>query len=167
MISNIYYIIAGIAYSIFIMQFILSQFFGDFDVDTEADFSVSDIVSFKGLIHFCIGCFSYLSYQQYSNQYVNTIDWVIAIGAGVICVVVLYFVYKLFIRFNHIPTTEEGKALVGKHGKVIYVTETGASVKVFVNGENKTIKCENLTKNTLVSGQDVTIIKYQNNQFYI
>ena len=63
MISNIYYIIAGVAYSIFIMQFILSQFFGDFDVDTEADFSVSDIVSFKGLIHFCIGCFSYLSYQ--------------------------------------------------------------------------------------------------------
>ena len=51
--NNLYYILGGIAYGIFILQFIISWVAGEFDVDV--DFDVSDVVSFKGFIHFFMG----------------------------------------------------------------------------------------------------------------
>lgn len=49
--NNLYYILGGIAYGIFILQFIISWVAGEFDVDVDfdgdADFDVSDVVSFK------------------------------------------------------------------------------------------------------------------------
>lgn len=54
--SETYYLLAAISYGIFIVQFILSWFGGDTDLDVdldgELDMDVSDIVSFKGLVHF-------------------------------------------------------------------------------------------------------------------
>lgn len=54
--SEVYYLLAAISYGIFLVQFILSWFGGDTDLDVdldgELDMNVSDIVSFKGLIHF-------------------------------------------------------------------------------------------------------------------
>ena len=55
-----YYVLGIISYSIFIVQFILSNLgFGDTDIDIDldgdADFDVSDLLSFKGLIHFLMG----------------------------------------------------------------------------------------------------------------
>lgn len=51
--NNLYYILGGIAYGIFILQFIISWVAGEFDVDVDfdgdADFDVSDVVSFKDL----------------------------------------------------------------------------------------------------------------------
>lgn len=51
--SEVYYLLA--AYGIFLVQFILSWFGGDTDLDVdldgELDMNVSDIVSFKGLVH--------------------------------------------------------------------------------------------------------------------
>lgn len=53
--SETYYLLAAISYGIFIVQFILSWFGGDTDLDVdldgELDMDVSDIVSFKGLVH--------------------------------------------------------------------------------------------------------------------
>lgn len=53
--SNVYYLSAAISYGIFLVQFILSWFGGDTDLDVDLDGDVSDIVSFKGLIHFIMG----------------------------------------------------------------------------------------------------------------
>lgn len=57
--SETYYLLAAISYGIFIVQFILSWFGGDTDLDVdldgELDMDVSDIVSFKGLVHFVMG----------------------------------------------------------------------------------------------------------------
>lgn len=47
--NNLYYILGGIAYGIFILQFIISWVAGEFDVDFDADFDVSDVVSLKDL----------------------------------------------------------------------------------------------------------------------
>ena len=55
-----YYILGIISYSIFILQFILSNIgIGDSDIDIDcdgdSDFSINDLLSFKGLIHFAMG----------------------------------------------------------------------------------------------------------------
>jgi hypothetical protein len=51
--SDVYYIIGGVAYGIFILQFIISWVAGELDVDVDfdgdADFDIGDVVSFKGL----------------------------------------------------------------------------------------------------------------------
>ena len=53
--SNIFLIIAVVTTGIFVIQFILSIFFGDIDADTDVDADISSVVSFKGLTHFGIG----------------------------------------------------------------------------------------------------------------
>lgn len=55
--SEVYYLLAATSYGIFIVQFVLSWFGGDtdLDVDGEIDMNVGDIVSFKGFIHFLMG----------------------------------------------------------------------------------------------------------------
>lgn len=62
--SETYYLLAAISYGIFIVQFILSWFGGDTDLDVdldgELDMDVSDIVSFKGLVHFVMGVSGWL-----------------------------------------------------------------------------------------------------------
>lgn len=62
--SETYYLLAAISYGIFIVQFILSWFGGDTDLDVdldgELDMDVSDIVSFKGLVHFVMGASGWL-----------------------------------------------------------------------------------------------------------
>lgn len=55
-----YYILGAVSYGIFIVQFILSSFGFletdlDVDFDGNVDFNVSDLLSFKGLIHFAMG----------------------------------------------------------------------------------------------------------------
>ena len=53
--SNIFLIITVVTTGIFVIQFILSIFFGDIDADTDVDADISSVVSFKGLTHFGIG----------------------------------------------------------------------------------------------------------------
>ena len=50
--SNIFLIIAVVTTGIFVIQFILSIFFGDIDADVDVDADISSMVSFKGLTHF-------------------------------------------------------------------------------------------------------------------
>lgn len=49
--SDVYYIIGGVAYGIFILQFIISWVAGELDVDVDfdgdADFDIGDVVSFE------------------------------------------------------------------------------------------------------------------------
>ena len=48
-------IIALVTTGIFLIQFVLSIFFGDLDADVDVDTDISSVVSFKGLTHFGIG----------------------------------------------------------------------------------------------------------------
>lgn len=49
--SDVYYVVGGVAYGIFILQFIISWVAGELDVDFDgdADFDIGDVVSFKGI----------------------------------------------------------------------------------------------------------------------
>ena len=52
---TIFLIIALVTTGIFLIQFVLSIFFGDIDADVDVDADISSVVSFKGLTHFGIG----------------------------------------------------------------------------------------------------------------
>ena len=62
--SNIFLIIALITTGIFVIQFILSIFFGDIDTEIDVDADISSVVSFKGLTHFGIG-FGWLLFYRW------------------------------------------------------------------------------------------------------
>ena len=49
---TIFLIIALVTTGIFLIQFVLSIFFGDLDADVDVDTDISSVVSFKGLTHF-------------------------------------------------------------------------------------------------------------------
>ena len=63
--SNIFLIIALVTTGIFVVQFILSIFFGDFDADADIDTDIGSVVSFKGLTHFGIGFGWYMYLQRH------------------------------------------------------------------------------------------------------
>ncbi|MDR1672547.1 MAG: hypothetical protein LBS09_03660 [Bacteroidales bacterium] len=51
-----YEIVLVASSAVFLLMLVVSLFFGDMDLDVHADgFLMGDIVSFKGLIHFCVG----------------------------------------------------------------------------------------------------------------
>ena len=52
---TIFLIIALVTTGIFLIQFVLSIFFGDIDADVDVGADISSVVSFKGLTHFGIG----------------------------------------------------------------------------------------------------------------
>ena len=127
--SEYYYLIAAIAYGIFIVQFILSWFGGDTDLDVnldgDVDMDVGDIVSFKGLIHFLMGSFGWLSAREYFDGELFWWDYLIALACGVIFVIVLYYLYKLTMRLEHKPAEpKRGKDLIGASG-TIYLSQGG------------------------------------------
>lgn len=76
--SEVYYLLAAISYGIFLVQFILSWFGGDTDLDVdldgELDMNVSDIVSFKGLIHFIMGASGWLCVKQSVSHSVEEME---------------------------------------------------------------------------------------------
>lgn len=92
--NNLYYILGGIAYGIFILQFIISWVAGEFDVDVDfdgdADFDVSDVVSFKGFIHFLMGFGGWTSIKQLLGYEVTWIDWLIGFFIGLVFVCIIY-----------------------------------------------------------------------------
>lgn len=169
----IYYTVAIVAYSIFIIKFIVSFIMGELDVDLDGDaepeFDVSSLLSFKGLLHFSMGCFGWLAGKQYKYGEVTTSDVVIAVLLGIVFVIVLYWIYKLCTRFQHVPTKLEDvdpetvkNEIIGRTGRVFCVTADKIRVTLFLYGENNTIECESSSKNLNV-GQIVTIKGYNEN----
>lgn len=108
-----YYILGIISYGIFILQFILSNFGGDaeldIDFDGEWDIDTSSLLSFKGLIHFAMGFSGWLML----TGKVTTFTVCIGIAIGVLFVIALYYLYKLCMKLNSEPTEKNGPELVG------------------------------------------------------
>ncbi len=114
-----YYILGIISYGIFIIQFLLSNLgIGDVDLDIdldgEADFGVSDLLSFKGLVHFAMGFSGWLMIIDE----ITIVTLVTATIIGIAFIFILYFVYKLCMKFNSEPTNKVGEELIGVSVKV-------------------------------------------------
>jgi prepilin signal peptidase PulO-like enzyme (type II secretory pathway) len=85
---------------VFLLTTIGSLFFGNIDVDLNADidfdsgFLLSDIFSFKGLIHFAIGFSLVLTLMQE----VTFLSTSVGVITGIVFVAVLYYLYKLIFE---------------------------------------------------------------------
>lgn len=168
-----YYILGIISYGIFILQFGLSFLGGDSEMDTDidvdfdgdGDLSMSDLVSFKGLIHFLMGFSGWLMLQG-STSWVCII---FAIFVGVLFAVMLALIYKLALRLQSSPTKKYGKELVGT-SVTIYLTMESISAShcictVCNGGITEEINCVAATP---VKVGDVRIIlDYKNGIYHI
>jgi hypothetical protein len=91
-----YVIVLIVSATLFLLTTIGSLFFGNIDVDLDTDvdvdsgFIMSDIISFKGLIHFAIG----FSLVLTTMQEVSFISISAGTVTGIVFVLVLYYLYK-------------------------------------------------------------------------
>lgn len=120
--EQVYYTIAVIVYSIFIIRFILSWVGGDFDIESDVD--VSDVVSFKGFTHFLMGFSGWLSVKSFITYNIMWYDYLIAFVLGVIFVIILYYVYKFLMKLENKPQVLSGKDLIGSTAKVYLTSST-------------------------------------------
>ena len=168
MIEQVYYAIALIVYSIFIIRFILSWVGADFDIDADVD--IGDVVSFKGLTHFLMGFSGWLSVKSYITHNVMWYDYIIALILGIIFVILLYFVYKLLISLETKPQILSGKQLIGKTGKIYVILEPEDSIKKYIitvgNGLG-TQEYPAKSNNSYKLGDEVVISDYVNAYYII
>lgn len=164
-----YYILGIISYGIFLIQFILSFIGGEIDMDVdfdgELDFSVSDLVSFKGLIHFLMG----LSGWLIITREISVINIAIACLVGFLFVVVLYYMYKLALNLQSTPTRKEGLELVGSTATVYLITDyifkKCCICTICNNNITEEINC--IASSPIKSGDKCTIINYKDGIYYI
>ena len=165
-----YYILGIISYGIFIIQFILSNL-GlidtdlDIDFDGEVDFSVSDLVSFKGLIHFLMGFSGWL--MLYNK--ITAVSVIIAIVMGIAMVIVLYFVYILCMKFKSEPTVKDGTELIGEI-VTVYVPNYQKFTCICGLKDGREISCSysnSYSPGDIVPGDKVKICNYNNGIYYI
>ena len=168
--EQIYYTAAAVIYGIFIIRFILSWIGGDFDMDVDTDLDLGDVVSFKGVTHFLMGFFGWLSVKSFTTHNVMWYDYLIALILGVIFVILLYFVYKLLISLETKPQILFGKQLIGKTGKIYVILEPEDSIKKYIitvgNGLG-TQEYPAKSNNSYKLGDEVVISDYVNAYYII
>ncbi|MDR1527931.1 MAG: hypothetical protein LBS46_09750 [Dysgonamonadaceae bacterium] len=90
-----YEIVLLVSAIFFLISTIGSLFFGgikvDFDTDLDAGTLLSDILSFKGLLHFCVG-FSLVLTLMHEVSFASVTYGIIT---GLVFVVILYYLYKM------------------------------------------------------------------------
>lgn len=166
-----YYILGIISYGIFILQFGLSFLFGgdsdtdlDVDFDGEADFSFSDLISFKGLIHFLMGMSGWLMLNGDS-----ALSIVFSVFVGLCFATMLALVYKLALRLQSVPTKKSGIDLIGASA-TIYLTMESISEKHCIciicnGGVTEEINC--VASTPVKVGDKRIILDYKNGIYHI
>jgi len=99
-----YVIVLIVSAGLFVITTLGSLFFGNLDIDANADldlgsdFLLSDLISFKGLIHFTIGFSLSLTIMEEFSVKSSIVGGV----TGIVFVLVLYYLYKfLFKKLQH------------------------------------------------------------------
>lgn len=171
--NQIFLLVALVASGIFLMQLLLSVFFGgvdtDIDVDADADVSsdmdMSSIVSFKGLIHFGIGF-------GWSMYLFDSTDWkayLFSVVIGLIFVYVLWLLYKMVFKLQKDTVEEPAKSLEGR-AATIYINRGGGRyvVQVIRNGALREVDVKSESGNeAYLVGDAVTIKKFEDSVYYI
>lgn len=170
--EQIYYTIAAVIYGIFIIRFILSWVGGDFDMDIDTDLDLSDVVSFKGITHFLMGFFGWLSVKSFTTHNIMWYDYLIAFVLGVIFVIILYYVYKFLMKLENKPQILSGKNLIGSTAKVYLVSSTIDADTLFkyvvtANNSIGTVEIPAKSRESYKVGDSVVIKDYVNAYYII
>lgn len=166
---NIYLTIAIAATAIFLIQFVMSVFFGtadlDLDMDGDGDMDASSVFSFKGVINFLMG-FGWCKYLFDGDGWES---YALAIIVGIVLMLAVFFVYYFAFKLQKIRETESPKQLVGRTGTIyanlgdgryiIQVEHDGALRELEVTSQSG--------DNAIPTMSTITIIDTDNSKYYI
>lgn len=170
--EQIFYGIAIVVYSIFIIRFILSWIGGDFELDADLDLDLGDVISFKGLTHFLMGFSGWLSTKSLITHDIEWYDYLIGFILGLIFVIILFYVYKLMMKLESKPTILFGKNLIGHVGSVYLCEYEDLNTKenhytITVNNGNGTVELSAISDKKFRTGDSITIVDYKNSYYII
>lgn len=161
---NIFLIIALVTTGIFAVQFVLSVFFGNVDVDTDVDADISSVVSFKGLTHFGIG-FGWYMYLQGNTEIQS---YLIGMLVGLIFVFAVWFLYKKAYQLQQINQTEKTEQLVGRECSIYCKHAEGKyTVQMSRDGAMREVDVISASSKAYQTGDKTIISSYKDGVLYI
>ena len=163
MVNTIFLGIAIVASAIFLIQFIMSVFFGDLDTDTDVDVDLGSVVSFKGLTHFCIG----FGWYMYIAKSTAISTFLIGILIGLAFVFILWFLYKKAYQLQKENKPEKMEALVGRECTIYAHDGIRYIVQVALNGALREVEVRSLEGKNYQTGDRTLICKVESGTIYI
>lgn len=162
--STVFLIIALVTTGIFVIQFILSIFFGDIDADADIDTDIGSVVSFKGLTHFGIG-FGWYMYLA-GNTEIKTYS--IAIFVGVCFVLAVWILYKKAFQLQQVNRSEQAEQLVGRECTIYFNRNDGRyTVQTKRDGAMREVDVISESGKTYQTGEHTVITRYKDGTLYI
>ncbi len=162
--NTTFLIIALVTTGIFVIQFILSIFFGDMDADVDVDADISSVVSFKGLTHFGIG----FGWYMYLAGNTEIQSYIIAILIGLFFVFAVWFLYKKAYQLQQVNHTEQTDQLVGREC-VIYFKQGDSkyTVQTTRDGAMREVDVISESGKTYQTGDRTMITSYKDGTLFI
>ena len=162
--STIFLIIALVTTGIFVIQFVLSIFFGDIDADVDVDADISSVVSFKGLTHFGIG----FGWDMYLAGNTEIQSYVIGILVGLFFVLAVWFLYKKAYQLQQVNHNEQTDQLVGREC-VIYFKQSDSkyTVQTTRDGAMREVDVISESGKTYQTGDRTIITSYKDGTLFI
>jgi len=151
-----YIILLIVSAGLFLLTTIISLFFGDMDIEANTDmdvgsgFMISDVISFKGLIHFTIGFSLTLTLM---NEF-SLLSVSVGVITGIIFVLVLYYLYKIVFEKLH-QSIKYTNVINDLEAEVYYWDSKSKKGEVFITLEGRPVTI------TLESPDDVNFEKGQ------
>lgn len=162
--SNIFLIIALVTTGIFLVQFVLSIFFGDIDADTDVDADLSSIVSFKGLTHFGIG----FGWYMYISKQTDAIAYCIGILLGLVFMLAVWFLYKKAYQLQQDNRAEKNDQLVGRECTIYFgQSESRYTVQITRDGAMREVDVISESGKNYPTGAKTTITAFRDGILYI
>ena len=163
MTSTIFLTVAIVATAIFLIQFIVSIFFGDIDTDVDMDTDLGSVISFKGLTHFCIG----MGWYMYISQGTDISSYVAGILVGLVFVLVLWFLYKKAWQLQNENRPEKPEALLGRECTIYTQNGDRYVVQIAINGALREMDVRSLEGRKYRTGDRAVIVRLESGIMYI
>lgn len=162
--NTIFLTIALVTTGIFLVQFVLSIFFGDMDADADVDADLSSVVSFKGLTHFGIG----FGWYMYLQNDMDPLTFAIGIGMGLLFVFAVWFLYKKAYQLQQDNHAEKTDQLVGRECTIYFNRKEGKyTVQVRRDGSLKEVDVISESNKIYRTGDRAIIAAYRDGALYI
>ena len=162
--STIFLIIALVTTGIFVIQFVLSIFFGDIDADVDVDADISSVVSFKGLTHFGIG----FGWDMYLAGNTEILSSVIGILVGLFFVLAVWFLYKKAYQLQQVNHSEQTDQLVGRECTIYFKqSDSKYTVQTTRDGAMREVDVISESGKTYQTGDRTIITSYKDGTLFI